>query len=54
MAPLDRGDPAPAGVAWVVMAHQLPAGAPPAVGHRTYISQFGGIVELRLLPASRT
>jgi hypothetical protein len=49
---IDRGEPAPDGVAWVVMAHKRPAGAPQPVGHCTYISQFGGIVELRLLPPS--
>jgi len=54
IAALDRGEPAPDGVSWVVMAHQLPAGAPPPVGHCTYTSQFGGIVGLQLLPPRRS
>jgi hypothetical protein len=52
IAAIGRGEPAPNGVAWVLMAHMRPAGAPPPVGHCTYISQFGGIVALRLLPPS--
>jgi hypothetical protein len=54
IAAIDSGQPAPDGVAWVVIAHKLPAGAPSPVGHCTYVSQFGGIVELRLLPPSGT